>query len=115
MPSNRPVRFIGTQAFRLLPIAPLSAVEAACRLELERDLRDARTPISGGMRKALNKELGLQNALRFRAPRRYGEADRRRAYGLLEATCSFCGHAMYFDDAEGGFGSIRCDRCRRPI
>ncbi len=113
--SNHPVRFIGPQAFQRMPIAPLADVEASCRLSLERDLRHAPTPISGGMRKALSRELRLQNALRFRKPRRYGEADLRRAYGLLEATCPHCRHSMFFDEVEDGFGAIRCDRCKRTI
>jgi hypothetical protein len=114
--SNHPVRFLGPQSFRRMPIAHLSDVQAASRLALERDLREAPTPISGGMRKALNKELGAQSALRFRTRRRYCEAELGRAYGLLEATCGFCRHTMFFDEVEdAGFGAIRCDRCRRPI
>jgi hypothetical protein len=113
---NHPVRFFGKQTFRRMPIARLADVQAACRLALERDLRQAPTPISGGMRKALHKELALQGALRVRTPRRHREADLRRAYGLLEATCGFCRHTMLFDEVEdAGFGAIRCDRCRRPI
>jgi hypothetical protein len=114
--TNHPVRYIGPIRFPRMRIARLCDVQAACRLELERDLRDAPTPISGGMRKALNKELGQQNALRYRSPgRRYGEADLRRAHGLIEATCSHCRHTMFFDEVDDDPASIRCDRCKRPI
>jgi hypothetical protein len=112
--TNQPVRLIGRQPYRRIPFAHLVDVEAGERLALERDLRDAPTPISGGMRKALNKELGKQNSLRYRPPRRYGAPDLRRAYGLMLAVCGFCKHSMYFDDVED-FEGIRCDRCKRPV
>jgi hypothetical protein len=112
--TNQPVRFIGRQPFTRIPIAHLADINADFRLNLERDLRDAPTPISGGMRKALAKELVIQNSLRFRPPRRYREQDLRRAYGLLEANCRHCRHTMYFDEVEDG-AAIRCDRCKRPL
>jgi hypothetical protein len=112
--TNRPVRFIGRQPYARIPFAHLVDVEAGERLALERDLRDAPTPISGGMRKARAKELGFQNVLRYRPPRRYREQDLRRAYGLMLAVCGSCRHSMYFDDVED-FAAIRCDRCKRPV
>jgi hypothetical protein len=112
--TNQPVRFIGPQPFRRIPFAHMVDVEAGEKLALERDLRDAPTPISGSMRKALNKARGAQNALRFRPQRRYREADLRRSYGLLLATCSYCRHSMYFDEVDG-IESVRCDRCKRPL
>jgi hypothetical protein len=113
--TNRPVRVIGRQPYARIPFAHLADVETGERLALERDLRDAPTPISGGMRKALGKELGKQNYLRYRPPRRYREPDDlRRPYGLLEAVCGSCRHVMYFDDVENG-SAIRCDRCKRPL
>lgn len=116
-PSRKPpLRIIGRQPYARIPFAHLVDVEAGERLALERDLRTAPTPISGGMRKALNKELGKQNALRYRPRRRYRAPDLRRAYGLMEAVCGSCRHTMYFDDVEGADPrSIKCDRCRRPI
>lgn len=114
--SNHPIRFIGPIPYRRIPFAHLVDVEAGEQLALERDLRDAPTPISGGMRKALNKELGKQNALRYRAPRRYREPDSRRAYGLMLAVCPRCRHSMFFDEiADEDFTAIRCDRCKRPV
>lgn len=113
--TNQPVRFLGRQPFRKLPIAHLSDVAAAEQLALERDLHTAPTPISGGMRKALKKETALQDGLRRRTIRRYGEADLRRAYGLYLASCPRCDHAMFFDEIAGDVSSLRCDRCRRPI
>ena len=112
-PAN-PVRKLGRLAFRRLPIAHLADVEADARLSLERDLRAAPTPIAGGMRKALNKERGAQEALRYRRQRRYRGPDARRAYGLMLATCAHCRHTMYFDEIED-FGAVYCDRCKRPI
>jgi hypothetical protein len=112
--SSRPVRFIGRQPYTRIPFAHLVDVEAGERLALERDLRDAPTPISGGMRKAQNKELNFQNALRYRSPRRYRAPDLQRAYGLMLAVCSFCRHSMYFDEVED-FAAIRCDRCKRRM
>jgi len=112
--TNHPVRFIGRQPYAKVPFAHLTDVQAEERLALERDLREAPTPISGGMRKALHKELGKQNSLRYRPPRRYREPDLRRAYGLMLAVCGFCRHSMYFDEVED-FDAIRCDRCKRPL
>lgn len=112
--TNHPVRFVGSIAYRRAPFAHLVDVEAGEQLALERDLREAPTPISGGMRKARNKELGYQNSLRYRPQRPYREPDLRRAYGLMLAVCSFCRHSMYFDEVED-FAGIRCDRCKRPI
>jgi hypothetical protein len=66
------------------------------------------------MRKALAKETAAQDALRFRAGRRFREAEFRRAYGLIEATCPHCRHLMYFDAIEKD-ADVHCDRCRRPI
>jgi hypothetical protein len=112
--TNQPVRFLRRQPYTRIPFAHLVDVQNGEQLALERDLRMVPTPISGGMRKALNKELGKQAALRFRMQRRYREPDLRRAYGLLEAGCSFCKHSMYFDEVED-FNSVRCDRCKRPL
>jgi hypothetical protein len=111
--TNQPVRFIGRQPYTRIPFAHLVDVEAGERLALERDLRQAPTPISGGMRKAQNKELNFQNALRSR-PRQYRAPDLRRTYGLMLAVCSFCRHSMYFDEVDN-FAAIRCDRCKRPM
>lgn len=95
-------------------IAMLEDVQAAARLALERDLRTAPTPVSGGMRKALAKEAADQDGLRYRSRRRPGEADLLKTYGLIQAVCGRCRHIMYFDEIED-FGAVRCDRCRRPI
>jgi hypothetical protein len=113
--TNHPVRLIGRQPYTRIPFAHLVDVEAGERLALERDLRGAPTPISGGMRKALNKELGKQNSLRYRPRRRYRAPDLERAYGLMEAVCGSCRHSMYFDEVDGDPHSIKCDRCKRPI
>ena len=114
--TNHPVRFLGRQPYRRIPFAHLADVEAAEQLALERDLREAPTPISGGMRKALSKELGKQNSLRYRPPRKYRAQDLQRAHGLMLAVCSFCRHSMYFDEVDGvDPHSIKCDRCKRPI
>lgn len=114
--TNYPVRFLGVQPFRRMPIAPLSNVEAAEQLALERDLRNEPTPLSGGMRKAQHKALEAQNSLRRRMPRRHGQADALRAYGLFTATCPRCRHSMFFDQIDDDdLGAIRCDRCKRPI
>lgn len=112
--TNRTVRLIGRQPYKRIPFAHMVDVEAGEQLAQERDLRDAPTPISGGMRKALAKERGFQDALRYRPPRRYRIPDLQRAYGLFEVVCGFCRHAMYFDEVED-FEAIRCDRCGRPI
>jgi hypothetical protein len=114
MTSNQPVRFLGRQPYARIPFAHLGDVEAGERLALERDLRNAPTPISGGMRKALNKELGYQESLRYRPPRRFREPDLRRAYGQMLAVCGTCRHEMYFDEVED-VAAIRCDRCKRPV
>ena len=87
MPTNHPVRKIGHQPFRYIPFAHLSDVQQACELE------NAPTPISGGMRKALAKDMGRQDYCI--ADTR--EPDRRRAYGLLMAVCPRCRRVMYFD------------------
>lgn len=76
-------------------------------------MRDAPTPISGGMRKALAKEMGHQNALRRTHRRRYREPDLQRAYGLLLCTCPRCRHVMYLDEVDDE-RAIVCDRCKRP-
>lgn len=112
--TNQPVRVIGRQPYSRIPFAHLVDIEAGCRLDLERDLRDGPTPISGGMRKALNKELGKQNSLRYRPPRYYREPDLRRAYGLMLAVCGFCRYSMYFDEV-ADFNGLHCDRCKRPL
>jgi hypothetical protein len=62
MLTSHSFRKLGRQPFRKIPFAHLSDVEADAVLSLERDLRFALTPISGGMRKALAKELGRQNS-----------------------------------------------------
>jgi hypothetical protein len=111
---THPVRKLGRIAFRRLPFARLDDVAADAALAMQRDLRQAPTPISGGMRKALHKELAQQDALRRRSRRPYREADARRAYGQLLAACTHCGHAMYFD-AIDDVAEIRCDRCKRKI
>jgi hypothetical protein len=80
-------------------------------LSLERDLRFAPTSISGGMRKALAKELRHQNALRFKVHRRYREPDLRRSWGLLISACPRCHHVMYFDADTGD--PITYDRCKK--
>jgi hypothetical protein len=114
--TNHPLRFIGPIRYRKIPFAHLVDVQAGEKLALERDLREAPTPISGGMRKALNKELGKQNVLRYRPARRYREPDTRRAYGLLLAACPHCRHSMYFDEvAPEDYSAIRCDRCKRSV
>lgn len=114
--TNHSVRFLGRQPFRRIPFAHLVDVEAGEQLAIERDLRDAPTPISGGMRKALNKERGFQDALRWRPRRRYRVSDLERAHGLLEAVCGRCQHVMYFDEVDGvDPHAIPCDRCKRPI
>lgn len=111
-----PVRKIGRQPYRRYPLARLSDIQADARLSLERDLREAPTPISGGMRKALNKERGAQDALRFRSGQPYRQADTRRSFDLIQATCAGCGHVMFFDEIEAdAWQAIRCDRCKRLI
>jgi hypothetical protein len=112
MRTNHPVRKIGPQPFRKIPFAHLRDVQAAELLALERDLRDAPTPISGGMRKALAKETAHQNALRFKVRRGYREPDRRRSYGLLISSCPRCHHVMYFDEV-GDDERLTCDRCKK--
>lgn len=111
MLTNHPVRKLGRQPFRKIPFAHLRDIEADAVLSLERDLRFAPTPISGGMRKALAKELGRQNALRFKMRRRYREPDLRRTYGLLISACPRCRHVMYFDEYSDD--PITCDRCKK--
>ncbi|WP_439925667.1 hypothetical protein [Nitrobacter sp. JJSN] len=113
MINSHPVRKLGYQPFRRIPFAHLRDVEADALLSVERDLRDAPTPISGGMRKALAKELGHQNALRSTYRRRYREPDLWRAYGLLLCTCPRCRHVIYLDEA-GDEDAVTCDRCKRP-
>lgn len=111
MNTNHPVRKLGRQPFRRIPFAHLADVESAELLAMERDLRDAPTPISGGMRKALAKETARQNALRFKVHRGYRQPDQRRAYGLLISSCPRCHHVMYFDEMGDG-EQLTCDRCR---
>jgi hypothetical protein len=111
MLTNYPVRKLGRQPFRKIPFAHLCDVEADAMLSLERDLRFAPTPISGGMRKALAKELGRQNGLRFKLSRRYRKPDLRRTYGLLISACPRCHQVMYFDEDTGD--PITCDRCKK--
>lgn len=112
--TNHPVVKLGRIAFRKIPFAHLDDVRADAKLSLERDLRYAPTPISGGMRKALHKEAVMQNALRFRPPRRYREPDLRKAYGLMAFNCR-CGHIMFFDPDGDDWTAvgIHCDRCKR--
>lgn len=112
MQTNHPVRKLGRQQFRKIPFAHLNDVRSGELLALERDLRDAPVPISGGMRKALAKELGRQNALRFKPRRLYREPDGRRAYGLLISSCPRCRHVMFFDEV-GDDERLTCDRCKK--
>lgn len=81
-------------------------------LSLERDLRHVPTPISGGMRKTLEKELRRQNSLRFKVRRRYREPDLRRSFDLLISVCPRCRHVMHFDEMGDG-DTITCDRCKK--
>lgn len=69
MTSNQPVAFLGRIAIRRGRVAHLNDISADARLGLERDLRQAPTPVSGGMRKALATERGAKDALRWH-PRR---------------------------------------------
>lgn len=114
--TNHPVRFLGRQPFRRMPIAHLADVEAAEQLALERDLREAPTPLSGGMRKAQHKALEAQNSLRRRRVRPRVSAEILRTYGLFVADCPRCRHSMFFDEINfDDLSAIRCDRCKRPI
>jgi hypothetical protein len=81
--TNQPARFIGPIAIRRYPFACLADVQADARLGKERDLRLAPTPISGGMRKALSKEVRAQNSLRSRRSGRHRDGELRKMYGLL--------------------------------
>ena len=114
MTSNQPVTFIGRIAIRRRPVAHLDDVRADARLCLERDLRGAPTPISGGMRKALAKERGAQDALRRRPRRNWFEHDQQRAFGMIMVGCPRCRHAMFYDEIEDA-GALRCDRCKAAI
>jgi hypothetical protein len=95
-----------------MPFAHFYDIEADARLSIERDLRFAPVPISGGMRKALAKEQRFQNALRFKARRLYREPDIWRGYGLWVSSCPRCRHMMFFDEISPG-DRITCDRCRK--
>lgn len=114
--TNHPVRKIGRIAIRKGPIAYLADVQAAERLAGERDLRDAPTPISGGMRKALAKEKAQQGSLRWRTRAPHGSVDGRRSYGLMLVTCPghFCRHVHFFDEVDFA-DAPRCDRCKREL
>lgn len=112
--TNQPVTFIGSIALRRGPIAHLDDVAADARLSLERDLRTAPTPISGGMRKALAKERNLQDGLRRRPKRNWFEHDQQRAFGMITAACPRCRHAMFYDEIEDA-SDLRCDRCKASL
>jgi len=115
--SEAVLRPIGPQPFRPTKIAPLDAVRRAEALREERDLRQVPTPVSGGMRKALHKEMAQQQSLRPAARRRpYGAADGQRAYGLMVTPCPswWCRQTMYFDEVDLDDHPL-CDRCRRPL
>lgn len=114
---THPLRRLGRIAIRRGPIAYLSDVQAEARLSRERDLRDAPTPISGGMRKALHKEQARQSALRWRSSGPHGSVDFRRCYGLMLAECPayFCRHRHFFDAMDFDAPPPPCDRCKRPL
>ncbi len=107
----------GRIAIRRGPIAYLSHVQADARLSLERDLRDAPTPISGGMRKALHKEQRSQGILRRRNREPHGSVAFRRCYGLMLTDCPgyFCRHPHFFDEVDFDAPPPLCDRCKRPL
>ena len=110
MTSNQPVAFLGRIAVRRGPIAHLDDVSADARL----GLRQAPTPISGGMRKALAKERGQQDALRWRPRRNWFDHDQQRAFGMIMVGCPRCQHAMFYDQIEDA-ALLRCDRCKGAI
>ena len=114
MTTNQPVTLLGRTAIRRGPVAHLDDVSADARLGLERDLRQAPTPISGGMRKALAKERGQQDALRRRPRRNWFAHDHQRAFGMIMVGCPRCRHAMFYDEIEDT-GLLRCDRCKTAI
>ena len=88
MLTNHPVRKIGLQPYRRIPLRfHLIDVQQACELELERDLRDAPTPISRHA-EGLGEGNGASGPLPFKMHRRYREPDRRRAYGILMAAAA---------------------------
>lgn len=108
--TNHPVIKLGRIAIRKYPMAWLDDVQRAERLAMERDLRTAPTPISGGMRKALHKELGAQNVLRAK---RLRQAD-TRLNGHFLIHCKHCSHRMLYTEDDGSVaGDFKCDRCRR--
>ncbi|WBU27558.1 hypothetical protein OOZ54_12720 [Rhodopseudomonas palustris] len=113
--TNHPVRKLGRIAIRRGPIAHLEDVQAAEKLAAERDLCEAPMPISGGMRKALHKELMQQSALRWRSKKPYGTARLVRSYGLKIATCPHCRRVNYFDELNLDEPAATCDRCKRPL
>ena len=114
MTSNQPVALLGRIAIRRRPIAHLDDISADARLGLERDLRGAPTPISGGMRKALEKERGQQDALRWRLRRNWFAQDLQRAFGMIMVVCPRYRHAMFYDEIEDA-AVLRSDRCKVAI
>lgn len=86
--TNHPVRKLGRRPFRRIPFAHFRDVESDALLSLERDLRFVPTPLSqAGCARALAKELGRQNALRFEARRLYRGPDLRQAH-LCGCVCA---------------------------
>lgn len=113
--TENPIRKLGRIAIRRGPIAHLEDVQAAERLAAERDLRNAPTPISGGMRKALHKERVQQDALRRRIKKPFGTARVFRSYGLIVTTCPHCRRVNYFDEIDLDEPAATCDRCKKPL
>lgn len=113
---SHPVIKIGRIAIRKYPFARLEDIQRDAKLSLDRDLRYAPTPISGGMRSALHKELGSQSRLRHRssALRSRQQRDLRECYGLFLGSCRHCKHVMFFDEVEDDV-IPNCDRCKRPM
>ncbi|MES2030813.1 MAG: hypothetical protein V4477_16660 [Pseudomonadota bacterium] len=113
--TNYPVIKLGRIPIRKYPFANLADVQRDAKLQTERDLRHAPTPISGGMRKALSKELGQQKSLHNRssALAEYQKAELEKCYGLLVGHCKHCRHTMWFDEDDGAIPN--CDRCKRPM
>jgi hypothetical protein len=114
--TNHPVIKLGKIPIRRYPFASLHDVQQDAKLSMERDLRTAPTPISGGMRKALHKELGAQNALRYRHGTNRALVEAHKTFGQFMVSCPryFCQHTMFFEEAEMG-DEIRCDRCKREF
>lgn len=113
--TDMPFRKLGRIAIRRGPIAHLEDVQAAEKLAAERDLREAPIPISGGMRKALHKELVKQNSLRWRSKKPHGTARVERSYGLMVTACPHCRRVNYFDEIDLDEPAATCDRCKRPL